>query len=187
LGAPVGTQMGWLAAELQAALAAFDHPQAEIVDLSYPDAYLALARGEIDMVANQAELVSISEQRAGIPLRAIPVGPDVYASSVLAADSVSDEIVERMTAAVIASFERQREVPDRGVDELRSKYPEVDRDVAVATWTRLEPYVFGGPGVGRMDSAGWERTLAWVVRTHGLPAALLGERVDRPLAPARVR
>ncbi|MCA1570301.1 MAG: ABC transporter substrate-binding protein [Chloroflexi bacterium] len=186
LGAPEGTQMGWLAAELQASLTAAGHGPAQIVDMSYKDAYPALARGEIDMIANLAELLPIDQGRAVVPLRAVPAGPDVYTSSVLAADSVADEVVGRMRAAVVASFERQRTDPRRGVTELRAMYPDVDADVAVETWLGLEPYVFGPPGVGTMDAVGWERTVAWAIRTHGLPGRVADEHVERRTSPAPV-
>ncbi len=183
LGAPVGTQMGWLAVELQASLRAAGLGQAEVVDMSYPQAYAALARREIDLVANLADLLPIDQRRAGTPLRAVPVGPDVYTSAVLAADSVPAELVERFVTAATASFERQRGQPHRGVAALRARYPEVDGEVAVDTWRRLEPYAFdgGGGAVVGMDRAGWARTLSWISQTHGLPEVAVDQaaRVER--------
>jgi NitT/TauT family transport system substrate-binding protein len=185
LGAPAGTQMGWLAVELQADLRRTGVGPPEVVDMSYPEAYAAIARGEIDLMANFADLLPIDERRAQTPLRAVAVGGDVHTSAVLAHDSVPDDLVERFVAAAAASFEHQRHDPGRGVDALRARYPEVDPEVAVDTWHRLDPYAFP---IGEMDFAGWERTLAWNARTHGLPAATVDDAVrvdllaDRPTA-----
>ena len=179
LGAPVGTQMGWLAVELQASLRAAGLDEADVVDMTYPQAYAALARGEIDLIANFADLLPIDQRRAGIPLRAVPAGGDVYTSAVLAADPVPGELVERVVTAAAASFQRQRDEPDRGVAALRARYPEVDPEVAVDTWRRLEPYAFAGPGgaVRGMDRAGWQRTVDWAGKTHGLPRVAVDQVV----------
>jgi ABC-type nitrate/sulfonate/bicarbonate transport system substrate-binding protein len=187
MGAPVGTQMGWLAVELQASLARLGIAPAAVVDMSYKEAYGALARGEIDLIANFADLLPIDQQRAGVPLRAVAVGPDVYTSSLLAADRVPDDIVERMTAAMAATFDRQRADPTRGVSELRAMYPDVDPVVAVDTWSGLESYAFPSPrgSAGVTDRAGWERAIAWAVQTHGLPEVGVDD-VVRPLTPAPV-
>ena len=173
LGAPAGTQMGWLATELQASLREAGIGQADLVDMTYPQAYAALARREIDLIANFADLLPIDQRRTGVPLRAVPVGGDVYTSAVLAADAVPAALVERFVTAASASFLRQREDPERGVAALCARYPQVDPDVAVDTWLGLQPYAFAGEpdAVGRMDGAGWERTLRWVAQTHGLPEA----------------
>ncbi len=170
LGAPVGAQMGWLALDLQASLRTAGLGEAEVVDMTYPEAYAALARDEIDVIANFADLLPIDQKRAGTPLRAVPVGGDVYTSGILAADPVPDDLVARFVGAAAASFERQREEPKRGIAALRSRYPDVDPAVAVDTWRRLERYAFGEHGaVIGMDRAGWERTLSWMVHTHGVP------------------
>lgn len=187
IGAPIRAQMGWLAIELQAWLRAAGLGQVEIVDMTYPEAYGALARGEIDFIANLADLLPIDQRRAGTPLRAVPVadGAEAYASAVLAHDSVPSDLVERFTNASAAAFELQRRDPRRGVQALVARYPEVDPGVASDTWRRLEPYAFaGGRGaVGGMDRQGWERTLDWMARTHALPAVSVADavRVD-PLA-----
>ena len=181
MGAPVGTQMGWLGVELQASLRAAGLGETDVVDMSYREAYAALARHEIDLIANFADLLPIDERRAGMPLRAVPVGPDVYTSAVLAADVVPSEVVERFVMAAAASFVRQRQEPERGVEALRSRYPDIDPGVAVDTWLRLEPYAFAGGGgvVAGMDGAGWERTLGWAASTHGLPELAVDQVVRR--------
>jgi NitT/TauT family transport system substrate-binding protein len=190
LAAPVGTQMGWLAVELQASLRSAGLGQAVVVDMSYPDAYAALARGEIDVIADFADLLPIDQRRAGTPLRAVPVGTDTFTSAVLAADSVPNELVDRFVTAAAASFLRQREDPQRGVAALLARYPAVDPEVAVDTWLRLEPYAFaGGHGpVGGMDGAAWERTLRWVAQAHGLaePAVDRVVRTERLADPRAV-
>ena len=183
LGAPVGTQMGWLAVELQASLRAAGLGHAAVVDMSYSHAYAALAHHEIDLIANFAELLPIDERRAGTPLRAVPVGADTYTSAVLAADSVPGEVVERFLTASAASFRLQCDEPERGVAALRARYPEVDAQLAVDTWLGLEPYVFAGgrDAVRLMQGAGWERTLRWVANAHGLPAVDVGQVVRTEL------
>jgi ABC-type nitrate/sulfonate/bicarbonate transport system substrate-binding protein len=191
LGAPVWGQMGWMAIELQAALREAGVGPTEVADMSYPDAFAALASGEIDLVANLADLLPIDRRRAGVALRAVPVGTDVYTSAVLASDSVPAEIVERFVAAASSSFDRQRGEPTRGVAALRARYPEVDADVASATWSALEPYAFaGGRAVAPMSHATWARTLRWNAQAHGLaiPAIDHVVRTDRltEVAGARV-
>jgi NitT/TauT family transport system substrate-binding protein len=187
LGAPVGAQMGWLAVELQAWLdAAGVHP-AEIADMDYPSAFAALGRGEIDAVADLADLLPIDRRRARTPLRAVPVAPDVdlYTSAVLANDAVPAELVDRFVRAAAASFDRQRADPGRGVPELVAMYPEVDPEAAAETWLALEPYAFaGGTGaVASMDAQGWARTLDWLARAHGVPAV----PVDQVVRAERLR
>ena len=187
LGTPAGTQMGWLAAELQASLQEAGLGRAEVVDMNYREAYAAIARGEIDLIANFADLLPIDQARAGTPLRAVPVGGDVHTSTVLAADSVPGEIVARFLAAAAASFERQRQDPGRGVEALRARYPDVEPEVAVDTWRRLEPYAFaaGAGPVGGMETEGWERTLRWYAQTHDLPGAAVGRVVRTDLLAGR--
>ena len=187
LGAPVGTQMGWLAAELKASLQEAGLGGPEVVDMTYREAYAAIARGEIDLVANFADLLPIDQRRSGTALRAVPVGRDVHTSAVLAAGSVPGEVVERFLTAAASSFERQRHDPGRGVEALRARYADVDPEVAVDTWRRLEPYAFAAEGgaVGGMDAEGWERTLRWYARTHDLPPAVVGRVVRTDLLAGR--
>lgn len=166
LGTPVAAQMGWLGREVQAALPG----PVDVVDLSYPDAFAALAAGDIDLVANFTELLAIDRHRAGVELRAIPLGAEVYSSSLLAAEGVSDDRVATMMAALSATFELQRLQPTRGIAELCREYPTVDPVDAAESWHALEPFIFDGPGdpLGPGDPAGWERTIAWAARVHGL-------------------
>lgn len=180
LGAPVDAQIGWLAAELQAVLHERQIAPVEIIDMTYPDAYRAIGGGDVDLVANFGDLLPIDEMRSGLSLRAIPLEPHVYTSSLLASSSLDDDLVGRMVSATAASFERQRHDPSRGVDALRTRYPEVDPGVAVATWRRLEPYVFAEAGVGGMDDAGWDRTITWARKVHRLGPDVGVEEVLRP-------
>ncbi len=180
-----------MAIELQAALRDAGAGSVTVADMSYPEAFAALAGGEIDLVANLADLLPIDCQRAGVPLRAVPVGTDVYTSAVLANDSVPAEVVDRFVTAAAASFDRQRVDPARGVAALRARYPEVDADVARGTWSALEPYAFaGGRAVAPMSHATWARTLRWNAQAHGLaiPAIDHVVRTDRltEVAGARV-
>ncbi len=183
LGAPVGTQMGWLAAELQASLRARGLAAADVVDMAYPHAYAALARREIDVVAGFADLLPIDQRRAGTPLRAIPVGTDVHTSAVLAADAVPGELVERFVSAASASFERQRAYPSRGVDALVARYPSVENGVAVDSWLRFERYAFAAEegAMSGMDRTTWVQSLSWIARTHDLPAVAVHEAVRTEL------
>jgi NitT/TauT family transport system substrate-binding protein len=182
LGAPVWGQMGWMAIELQAALREAGAGAVTVADMSYPEAFAALASGEIDLVANLADLLPIDCQRAGVPLRAVPVGTDVYTSAVLANDAVPAEVVDRFVTAAVASFDRQRLDGSRGVAALRARYPEVDADVARGTWSALEPYAFArGRAVAPMSHATWAQTLRWNAQAHGLaiPAIDHVVRTDR--------
>lgn len=143
-----------------------------------------MAHGDVDLIANLADLLPVDQKRGGVPLRAIPVGADVYVSGLLAADRVPADTIDRFVAATAASFHLQRDDPWRGVAALRARYPGVDSEMAADTWRALEPFAFsGGDRVGApMDVAGWERTIRWTAHTHGLP----GVSVDQMLHAARL-
>lgn len=176
LGAPVGRQMGWLAAELVASLPG----PVETVDLLPSQAYPALARGEIDLVADFDELLPFDRRRAGVALRAVPAGPPVYTSALLAAAGVGPERVARMVDALRASFSRQQAEPARGAASLCARYRGVEPADAVESWQRLRPYLGPGPLLGAGEVAGWGRTLAWAAAVHGVESVsvegVVGER-----------
>lgn len=198
LGTFVGKQMGWLGVELGASLRAAGLGEPVAIDVSNTSPPAALAHGDVDLIANFADLLPVDQRRGGVPLRAIPVGADVYASGLLAADRVPADTIDRFVAATAASFHLQRDDPWRGVAALRARYPGVDSEVAVDTWRTLEPFAFpGGDRVGApMDKAGWERTIRWTAQTHDLPVVPVDQMVraeragqagggDRRAAPSR--
>lgn len=170
---------GWLADELAAALAdrrlGVPDPVAVGV-LEGPDAF---GRRHVDMVATFVDAGGRVEVKAGFPTRAIHVGPDIYASGLVAADSVSNDVVRRMNSAVTAAFDKQREDPEGGVVQFCERFPETSPETALASWARLEPFVFGAEPVGTMSSQRWTATLEWLSGVHGLPR-VSPERVFRP-------
>ena len=162
-----GRGLDWLAREYRAATSRVG--PSEMVPMSYSEAPDALSRGEVDVIVTFAELLPRIERRAGIPLRAIDLHIEGYASGLVAGDHVPDELVRRMAAAVSAALEQQRRDPKQGVDELVRRYPEVDPAEALQSWTLLEPYVFTGVVPGSMTREGWEKTIGRAAAAHSLP------------------
>ena len=166
-----------------------------VVPMEHGDAPEALGRGAIDAVPEFVDLVPRVRREAAIPVRAIAFGTEVYSSGLVAADDLPAELVERMRAALVASLQRQREQPRRGLAALGERYPEVDPEAAVEGWHLAEPNIFTGAPVGAMDPARWEATLAHVARARGLAAVEpttvyrpeFASRPQRPVTPAAGR
>lgn len=172
VGGPVGgAGLGWLMTEYGAAMLDAGLRPSPVVAMAYSEAIDALGEGRIDAVPNLAELLPLVQRRAGVPLRAIPLGARVYSSGLLAADSVSAEVVTAMQAAVATTLERQRVEPTRGCDELVGRYPDVRPDDAVESWSRLEPFVFvGNEKAASASSECWHRSMRYTAAVHGVPS-----------------
>jgi ABC-type nitrate/sulfonate/bicarbonate transport system substrate-binding protein len=129
----------------------------------------SLARGEVDAVGSWEDGIAVIRERAGIPVRAIPFGPDVYTTGLLAADSVAPDVVERVVSAVAAALAALRRRPDLGVAELCARIPGVGPDRVAEEWGVLSRYLFGSvePLVMRRDR--WEATLRHAQRVQGFP------------------
>ncbi len=139
----------------------------------------ALARGEVDALVGIVDAVPRVQRLAGVPLRAIPAGLDIYASGLVAADRLSTETVDRMRAGLVQALVKQREDPEGGVAELCHRYPEIVPTEAIEGWKLLEPLVFCGPEPGAMDRAKWVDTLEFLCAARGLPQPE-PERIYRP-------
>ena len=163
-------KLTWLVDEYASALRGrgIEPNERVVVDPAAP--HLALKRGEVDAAASWVDAVPVLRDRAEVALRAVPIGPDVYTTGIVAADRVPPPVVGRMQAAVAAALEAQRADPTAGLDELARRYPDIDPGAALEAWTLLEPYVFGPPGPGAIDEERWRRTLAHAAATHHLPA-----------------
>lgn len=169
-----GPRDGRLVAEFVAALRHLGLGDPTLVDIPYADAPAALGRGEVEVVPDFIDLVPRTRRQAGVPIRGIHLGIDIYGSGLVAADSVPDHIVERMCNAVEESLRRQRVQPERGLTELVNRYPDVDRSEALEGWRLLAPQVFTGEDLKSMDSDRWRRTVEYATGAHSLVAPELG-------------
>lgn len=157
-----------LVKEFQAGLASLGLAPATLVPLDYGAAPAALGRGEVDMVADFVDLVPRTRHQAGIPVRAVPLGLDVYSSGLVAADRLAPETVGRMQDALAAALERQRVEPKAGLEELARRYPDADPLDALEGWSLAEPQIFTGVPAGSWTPPRWEATVDHVSRVHGL-------------------
>lgn len=167
LGGPAD---GGLVLEYQASLDELGIGPSELVDMGYSDAWAALARGEVDAVADYVDIIPRLRRQAGIPVRAIPFGIDVYSSGLVAADRLTEDRVMEMGAAVIAALERQRRQPEEGLAALAQRYPDTDPAAAQEGWSLAAPNIFTDVSTGSMDVDGWNRTLRFVARAHSVPS-----------------
>ncbi|MBA2497867.1 MAG: ABC transporter substrate-binding protein [Acidimicrobiia bacterium] len=174
-GRRVGAMPGdGLAAEYEGALAEHGIAAPVRVPVPYADAPAALARGEIDVVADFADLLPRARRWSGIEMRAIPVGVAHYANGVVAGDHVPDEHVEAMGAAVSAALEHQRAAPSTGLENLIARCPDIEPADALEGWSIGERTIFGADAPGSMDHAAWEATIAYTAGVHGVPAVPAG-------------
>lgn len=184
-----GSREDSLTRELLAGLSHLGVPLPNLVDVSYADAPAALGDGTIDVLADFADLVPRVRRQAGVDVRAIRAGAPVYATGLVAAERLDDEVVAQVRAGLVASVEQQRADPSSAVDELVRRYPEVSADEALEGWAYAQECIFTGVPVGQMSSTGWQDTLQHVNRTHGWPLPA-PESVYRPAfltyAPASV-
>lgn len=179
-----------LVAEFQAGLSHLGLGPSLVVPVRYPDAPLVLARGEVDALPDFVDLLPRVRRQAVIGVRAVPLGLEVYASGLVAADRLSLDLVRSMRAAVSAALQRQRQDPEAGVAELRRRYPQVDVAEALEGWSLVEPNIFTGVEPGSMEVPRWQATITYLSAAHRLPAR--AETFYRPelvdeLRPSPVR
>jgi len=179
-GARLGGEAGNdLVLQYQAALAARGIGPSRLVARSYGDAPASLGRGEADAVADYIDLLPRTQRQAGVPLRAIPIGPETYSSGLVAGDALSDDLAATMRRAVAAALEHQRADPEWGMAALEKRYPEADPEDARQGWALAVPNIFTGVAPGTMDAERWEFTRQHLAAAYGL-APLPGEAVFRP-------
>lgn len=167
LGGPVTSG---LVAEYQAGLEFLGLERSELVPVDYGKAPAALGRGEVDVVADYADLVPRTRRQAGVEVRAVRLDLPVYSSGLVAADRLPGDVVDRMAEALAAALQRQREEPEEGLDALLRRYPDVDPSEAIEGWELGEQNIFTEDPIGTMDADRWAATIDFVARAHHLPA-----------------
>lgn len=167
LGAPETSR---LVNEFRAGMAMLGLAQPVLVPLDYSLAPAALATGEIDMVCDFADLLPRVRRQAGVAVRGVPLGLEVYSSGLVAADRIPADVVARLQSAIAAALEAQRADPRAGLDQLAARYPEADPAEAVEGWRLAAPNIFTGPTPGSSDPETWARTISHLACAHGLPA-----------------
>lgn len=153
--------------ELLAGLAHLGVAAPEVVETAYADAPAALGRGDVDLVADFADLVPRTRRQAGVDVRAIRAGAPVYATGLVAADRLDDDVVARLRTALVRSLEEHRRDPAAALDQLAGRYPGVDPEEALEGWSYAAECIFTDVPVGSMTADGWDATLAHVARVHG--------------------
>lgn len=159
-----------LVIQYQAALAHRGIAASELVDVDYGDAPAALGRGHVDVATDYIDLLPRTRRQAGIPLRAIHVGPDAYSSGLVAGDTVASDLIATMRAALAAALEQQRQDPEQGMAALEERYPEADPHDAREAWGLAVPNIFTGVTPGDMDERTWRFTLEHLSSAYGHPA-----------------
>lgn len=172
---------GWLPDELVASLRERGIASPEIVPVGYGEPPRALGTGAVEVMATFLDTTSQQQPTSGIPTRAIHLGHEIYASGLVAANRVPDDVVDRMVRAVRAAFELQQRKPEAGTEQFCRRFPGTAPERARETWGLLAPFVFTGPPVGAMEEHRWEETIGWLAGVHGL-GDLPASSVYRPNA-----
>lgn len=182
-GATVAASGSWYLDELDAALSDSGLEPATRVEAPR-DSREALRDGRLDLIPGWADMTP-GYSRDGLEFRAVPLDVDAYATGLVAADRLADEVVVAMRDALAAGYELQRAHPELGVDAVRSRLPGLSEDHLHKGWSVFEPCAFSGPGPLSMDPERWERTIEYTAAAHDLPG-LPADQVYRPelLAPA---
>lgn len=137
----------------------------------------AVRAGAVEIIPTWADTLPV-RTRGGVALRAIPIGTDVCASGLVAADAVPDDVAARMRDAVAAGLALQREDPDVGIAAFAERQ-DLPYDYVARGWALFEPYAGEGTAPLGVRAAGWEHTAAHTAAVHGLPAPDAGT-VHRP-------
>lgn len=179
-------RMSWFFADYAAALARLGLGAPVAVEMpDGVDPASSLAHGEIDALPGFVEMTPGRSKAGGVLMRAIPLDIDVYASGLVAADSLPLEMVSRMKEALAAGFHLQREQPEVGIAEFGRRFPNAAVDDIRANWSLFQPYAFAGAAPGAMGASRWQDTIEFTAAAHGL-SLVRPERVYRPelLSPA---
>ena len=176
LGGPADSR---LVAEYEACLAHLGLAPSELVPMAYGEAPAALGRGQVEVVADFVDLIPRTRRQAGVPVRAVTFGFELYSSGLVAADRLPPDLVLRVGAAVADALERQREDPKAGLPDLARRYPDADPNDALEGWSLVEPNIFTGPPPGSSEPATWAASVQFTANALGLdpPAP---ETVFRP-------
>ena len=171
---------GGLLTEYLGALAHLGIPAPTVVPVEYTEAPGALRDGAIDVMGDFVDLQPKIRRIAG-PIRALPFGIDVYASGLVAADSLHLELVRRMRDAVVEALRAQAASPEGGVAPLLRRYPDVDAGDGLESWRLIAPLIFTESGPGTMTEDVWHRSIAYAATVHSLPTPPLGTVVRSEL------
>ena len=176
-----GSRKDTLTRELLAGLSYLGVPPPTLVDVPYAEAPAALGSGAVDAVADYADLVPRVRRQCGTEVRAIRAGAPVYATGLVAADRLDDEVVGALRGGLVEALEQQRADPSLALDDLVARYPDVSPAEALEGWAYAEECIFTGAPPGEMTAHRWQQTLEHVTRTHGWPVPPV-EELYRPAA-----
>ena len=170
-----GRDGSWFVQEFAGALAHMRLGSPTITALT-TDHHAALRRREVDVIAAWVDMTP--GLKRSLPIRAIPLDIEVYATGLVAADRLPLELVARMRDALTAGYELQREQPNLGITAFRRRFPDISEEHLHTGWGALVPYAFNGPPPGSMDASRWTHTIDYTAATHGL-SVFTGERLYR--------
>lgn len=169
------TDKSALARELVAHLRERGAEPGELVDVPYADGMAALARGEVDAVADFIDL--LPRMRRRVPqtvvrgLRLCDDGAEGYGSGVVASDRLiadAPDVAGRVIAAIREAWEVTRADPAAGIAAFRERYPDTDAAVVLACWHETEQLTFADEA-GSLDPARLIATLRRAAAIQGLP------------------
>lgn len=159
----------WFVDEYRAALADHGIGAPPLVHGDGPYGAESLGNGDLDVVPSWIDSLPVIETAAGCEIDTIALGPDVYASGVVATDDVSDDAVRRMRDALAAGMLRQHEDPVSGISAFARQFPHVAVDRIVRSWSLFEPFASGSDSPGTMTDSKWAAAADYSASTHGLP------------------
>lgn len=168
VGGPSG---GRFLAEYRAALVRRGLDPPAVAELSYGEGPAALGRGEVEALADFADLVPRIGRQAGVPVRAIPLGLETYANGLVVSDRVPSAVVRTLVTGVTAVLVRQQSHPRAGLASFLGRYPEHDAEAVLESWRLAQASIFTGPEPGHMDRDKWRRTIEYQAATHGFSPA----------------
>jgi len=164
-----------LSRELVAHLRANGAEPGALIDVPYADAMAALARGEVDVVADFIDL--LPRMRRRVPraeirgLRLCDDGVDTYGSGLVASDRLIGEtpdLARRVVEAMRSAWAATRADPESGVASFSRRYGGVDPAVVLECWRETERLIFVGEP-GALDPTRLVATLERSATIHALP------------------
>lgn len=165
----------WFDHEYRAGLAALGLEPGPVVAPHADGTRPSLATGEVDVIGSWAESVAPLRRRAGMAVRPIAFGPDVYTVGIVADASVPPAVAARMVRALSAAYVDQRRRPGTGLDELCRRFPSVPPADVVEEWSLLDPYIFAGGRPLAMERGRWSATIAHAAATHGFAPPVVAD------------
>lgn len=162
-----------LARELVAHLRETGGAPPVLVDVPYSAGMGALARGEVDAVADFIDLLPRMRRRIPdtevVGLRLADDGVDRYGSGLVASDRflAVPGAAARLVDALQEAWDATSADPHAGIAAFRRRYPGVEAAVIAECWRETERLVFAGEP-GSLDPVRWQATLARSATIHGL-------------------